>query len=86
MEGSKFNPSRTGGRNASKSVGRQAGLPTQNVCDSRRQAGLPTFYADDPACLPTFYVGNHACLPTFLEAFLLPVREGLNKIMALRGV
>ena len=76
--GVKVNPSRTGGGNASKNVGRQAGLPTRNVGNFERQAGLPTFYVDDPACLPTFYVGNHACLPTFLEAFPPPVREGLS--------
>ena len=64
----------TGGGNASENVGRQAGwqdsLRTLNVGDFERQAGLPTFYVDDPACLLTIYVGNPACLPT--------VREGLN--------
>ena len=35
-----FSPSRTGGGNASKNVGRQAGLPTYNV--GGRQAGSST--------------------------------------------
>ena len=31
-----------------------------------RQAGLPTFYDNNPAYLPTLYVDNPAYLPTFL--------------------
>ena len=74
-------PRELAGGNASKNVGRQAGLPTQNVGNFGRQAGLPTFYVDDPDCLLTFNVGNPACLPTILEALPPPVREGLIAIL-----
>ena len=59
-----INPSRTGGGNASKNVGRQAGLLRYIKCWQFREAGRVAYILCRRSCLPTYILCRQSCLPT----------------------